>query len=322
MVLRSSARSAVDVFDNCAPTSLSSSYIGRFAPSPTGPLHFGSLLAALASYLDARHHHGKWLIRIEDIDPPRETPSAKDHIIQALNAHQLFSDEPIVYQSQRSHLYQSALDQLIEHNQAFPCTCSRTQLKNSHGIHLGHCQSSSGTENFHDCAWRFDCQTTKSGSLVSFNDSLQGQFTQSLLQNIGDFVIRRKDQLWAYQLAVVVDDFQQGITHIVRGIDLIDSTLKQNMLQKALRYPVPMYSHIPIVCADNGQKLSKQNKAPALNIDTPKDNLWQALLWLKQNPPTSLRTASIDEILAWGTQHWQPCNLNNIQNQLLPSSLT
>ena len=328
MVLTSSTRSAVDVLDNIAPTSIPSPYIGRFAPSPTGPLHFGSLLAALASYLDARHHHGKWLIRIEDLDPPREIPSAKQNILAALDAHQLFSDEPIVYQSERYDLYQSALDWLIENHKVFPCTCSRTQLKSSHGIHLGNCHSLSNKKNneknnennLQGCAWRFDCQSEKLGEKISFNDTLQGLFTQSLFQDVGDFVIKRKDQLWAYQLAMVVDDFQQGITHVVRGIDLIDSTLKQNMLQNSLHYPIPTYSHIPIACADNGQKLSKQNKAPALDIDTPKDNLWLALLWLKQNPPVSLRTSSIEEILTWGTEHWQPLQLKNIQSQLLPSS--
>jgi glutamyl-Q tRNA(Asp) synthetase len=318
LVLTSSTRSAVDVFDDNVPD-ISSPYIGRFAPSPTGPLHFGSLLAALASYLDARHHHGQWLIRIEDIDPPREIPSAKERILEALDAHQLISDKPIVYQSQRQNLYQNALDQLIEHDRVFPCTCSRTQLKSSHGIHFGNCHSqlhdSSMQTKSHEFAWRFDCQSITTTQNITIEDKLQGLFSQSLQQDVGDFVIKRKDKLWAYQLAMVVDDYQQKITHVVRGIDLIDSTLKQNMLQRALDYPIPHYSHIPIACANNGQKLSKQNKAPALDLLHPKENLWQALIWLKQNPPQSLRHENMSNILSWAISHWQPLRLKNIQRQ-------
>jgi len=289
-------------------------YIGRFAPSPTGPLHFGSLLAALASYLDARHHNGKWLIRVEDLDPPREVPSAKERILEALDVYQLYSDEPIVYQSQRSDLYQQTLEQLIHQHSVFPCTCSRKQLADRHGIHFGdcHCNIADNADSF---AWRFNCQSFVDTDQASFHDSLQGTFHQSLQQDIGDFVVKRKDQLWAYQLAMVVDDYLQGITHVVRGIDLIDSTLRQNMLQRALTYPIPHYAHIPVACADNGQKLSKQNLAPALDLENPQANLWRALSWLRQNPPENLRLSSVKEMLDWGIEHWDISVLSDIKSQ-------
>lgn len=294
-------------------------YVGRFAPSPTGPLHFGSLLAALASYLDAHNHGGKWLIRMEDLDPPREMPNAQERILEALDIYQLCSDEPIVYQSQRSDIYQQALDQLIKNNLVFPCTCSRKQLNAVNGIHFGNCNSTTDP-NVPAFAWRFNCQSptssqSKQGDKVSFQDMLQGEFQQSLQQDIGDFVVKRKDQLWAYQLAMVVDDYHQGVTHVVRGIDLIDSTLRQNILQDALDYPKPSYAHIPVACAENGQKLSKQNLAPALDLSNPTENLWLALSWLRQKPPEKLRTTSVKEMLDWGIAHWDIKVLSNIQSQ-------
>jgi glutamyl-Q tRNA(Asp) synthetase len=303
---------------NRSPDSLANiDYIGRFAPSPTGPLHFGSLLAALASYLDAKSHHGQWLIRIEDIDPPREMLGATDLILKTLDTYGLFSDQNIIYQSQRSDVYQYALDQLIQQKSVFPCTCSRKQLADRAGIHFGNCLSLAQESASQPFAWRFDSQhaTPNPQSHASFYDHLQGDFSQSIADSIGDFVVRRKDQLWAYQLAMVVDDFQQGITHVVRGIDLIDSTLRQNMLQHALNYPVPEYAHIPVACADNGQKLSKQNLAPGLDLDNPQDSIWRALSWLRQNPSENLRTASVKEMLSWGVAHWQPLKLQYMQNQ-------
>ncbi len=317
------------MLNNSANTAANIPYIGRFAPSPTGPLHFGSLLAALASYLDARSHNGKWLIRIEDLDPPREMPGAKERILQALEVYQLYSDEPILYQSQRSELYQQALDQLISQQAAFACTCSRKQLAETQGIHFGPCQANTSLANT-QFAWRFDCQSPAvkqqyfdqagqsqlgAENQISFHDALQGTFSQSLAGDIGDFVIKRKDQLWAYQLAMVVDDYLQGVNHVVRGIDLIDSTLRQNMLQGALNYPIPHYAHIPVACAENGQKLSKQNLAPALDLDNPKATLWRALSWLRQEPPKNLYHSSVKEMLAWAIEHWQPLKLQGIQKQ-------
>jgi glutamyl-Q tRNA(Asp) synthetase len=307
------------MFSNSPTAKANIPYIGRFAPSPTGPLHFGSLLAALASYLDAKSHHGQWLIRMEDLDPPREMIGAKDLILKALETYGLHSDQAIVYQSQRSDIYQTVLDQLIAQQKVFPCGCSRKQLANSLGIHFGSCNSVANTEDSDiQFAWRFDSQQDTSNSQTdsaTFYDQLQGSFSQSIEQTIGDFVVKRKDQLWAYQLAMVVDDYLQGITHVVRGIDLIDSTLRQNMLQNSLNYPIPHYAHIPVACTDNGQKLSKQNLAPALDLDNPQSTLWRALSWLKQEPPKNLRSASVKELLAWGVVHWNPSNLSGIKTQ-------
>lgn len=302
------------MFSNSTNSTADIPYIGRFAPSPTGPLHFGSLLAAVASYLDSRSNNGKWIIRMEDLDPPREMPNAKERILEALEVYQLYSDTPIVYQSDRYSLYQNALDQLIKKNLVFPCTCSRKQLNSLNGIHFGNCHSDISSKET-AFAWRFDCQSNGNTDEASFEDALQGKFQQSLKQDIGDFVVKRKDLLWAYQLAMVVDDYEQGVTHVVRGIDLIDSTLRQNMLQRALNYPIPQYAHIPVACSDNGQKLSKQNLAPALDLQNPEVNLWRALSWLRQEPPKNLRHASVKEILDWGITHWNPLTLKGIQNQ-------
>lgn len=302
------------MLDNVHNSATNMPYIGRFAPSPTGPLHFGSLLAALASYLDAKSHKGKWLIRIEDLDPPREMANAKDLILEALDAYQLHSDDTVVFQSERSNLYQTALDQLIKQDLVFPCSCSRKQLIKVNGVHFGNCCSDL-TDSSTPFAWRFDCQKAIQADSVSFDDLLQGHFHQSLQHDIGDFIVKRKDLLWAYQLAMVVDDFQQGVTHVVRGIDLIDSTLRQNMLQQALGYKQPQYAHIPIACANNGQKLSKQNLAPALDIRHPTENIWRALSWLGQKPPKKLQSSSVKELLSWGIEHWQPLNLSGIKSK-------
>jgi glutamyl-Q tRNA(Asp) synthetase len=304
-------------------------YIGRFAPSPTGPLHFGSLLAALASYLDAKIQNGQWLIRIEDLDPPREMAGAKDLILKALDVYGLHSDQDIIYQSDRSKIYQEVLDQLIKSQQVFPCACSRKQLAVNQGIHFGRCNSvsldavdldisTSQSSITAPYAWRFDSKQTgciDTVGNISFLDELQGLFSQSIELNIGDFVVKRKELLWAYQLAMVVDDQHQGVTHVVRGIDLIDSTLRQNMLQASLNYSQPHYAHIPVACAPNGQKLSKQNLAPALDLQQPAENLWRALSWLGQKPPENLRKASVKEVLAWGVEHWDIKVLSDIQSQ-------
>lgn len=303
------------MFDSSIESTANIPYIGRFAPSPTGPLHFGSLLAALASYLDAKSQHGQWLIRIEDLDPPREMPGAKEAILTALDIYGLHSDQNIIYQSDRSELYQTVLNQLINSAQVFPCSCSRKQLAANQGIHFGHCHSASTKAPY---AWRFDSQQIDcidgAGS-ISFQDQLQGLFKQSIERDIGDFVVKRKELLWAYQLAMVVDDHDQGVSHVVRGIDLIDSTLRQNMLQSALNYSQPHYAHIPVACAPNGQKLSKQNLAPALDLNNPAENLWRALSWLRQSPPEDLYQASVKEMLAWGIAHWDIKNLADIQRQ-------
>lgn len=283
------------------------SYTGRFAPSPTGPLHFGSLLAALASYLDARAVNGQWLVRIEDLDPPREDPTAADSILRILDAYGLHWDGNVRYQSQRHEAYQQRLDQLISAGLAFPCNCSRKQLNGQPHHGNCHCQASS------DIAWRFLCPEGD----YCFNDRLQGQWCESL-DGRGDFVLKRRDGPWSYQLAVVSDDIDQGITHIVRGIDLIDSTAWQALLYQAFRAQIPQYAHIPVALEANGQKLSKQNLALALTTDDISATLLEALGWLRQQPPQELSGAPVQQILQWATAHWRADQLAHIRELPAP----
>ncbi|ASP40698.1 tRNA glutamyl-Q(34) synthetase GluQRS [Bacterioplanes sanyensis] len=300
---------------------------GRFAPSPTGPLHFGSLIAAVASYLDMRCRGGHWLLRIEDLDPPREEAGASDAILRVLESYSLHWDGEVRWQSQRGEVYQHALQQLIDQQQAFACRCSRKQLAGA--VHLGNCHSvsepSANTNNrtntgIHnpsddlDAAWRFLCPHGE----LTFHDALQGDY-HSQLSDIGDFVIRRRDKLWSYQLAVVVDDADQGITHITRGIDLIDSTPRQLLLQQALQLPTPSYCHLPVALEPNGQKLSKQNLARPLQPDPTGNTLWQVLQWLQQQPPKELQGAGNEAVLQWACQHWQPMRLQGLQSQPAPA---
>ena len=258
--------------------SLAGPYVGRFAPSPTGPLHAGSQVAALASWLDAKAHNGQWLVRIEDIDTPRCIPEADQIILQQLAACGLHPDGPVVYQSQRGHLYQQALDQLIQQGDAYPCACTRAEIaqanavrgiaKNRHGdmIYPGTCRPEKGGLAGRPArAWRMRVPQGPDAK-VNWTDRCLGQQTQQLDEAVGDFVIKRADGLWAYQLAVVVDDADQGITHIVRGEDLTDNTPRQIWLQRQMGLLTPSYLHTPLVMGDNGEKLSKQNGAQALDI--------------------------------------------------------
>ena len=277
-------------------------YRGRFAPSPTGLLHQGSLIGALASYLDAKANQGIWLVRMEDLDPPREMPGAAEAILQSLQAHGLQWDEEVLWQSQQYPRYQQAIEQLIQQGHAFYCSCSRTQLAATQGIHRQTCQADSKQA----CAVRLRVPEQQLG----FDDPIQGHFEQQLKQNVGDFVIQRKDQLFAYQLAVVLDDAYQGITHIVRGSDLLDCTPRQLYLQQLMGFPTPHYMHFPVITNQQGQKLSKQTFAPALDSQQATDNLLLALAFLNQTlPPVNLRQHCRD-ILDWATAHWQADNIN------------
>lgn len=256
-------------------------YRGRFAPSPTGELHAGSLVAALASYLDARAHQGEWWVRMEDIDGPRCIPGADQTILQQLQQCGLQWDGEIAYQSQRNNLYQRALDHLLAQGMVYPCGCTRKEIEESQtllGLNLerhkaavypGTCRD--GLQGKTARAWRFNVQawSTKRGSpWVHWTDRRLGAQTQNVLDEVGDFVLKRADGLWAYQLAVVVDDAAQGISHVVRGQDLTDNTARQIMLQEALGLPQPVYMHTPLVLGTNGEKLSKQNGAKALDLST------------------------------------------------------
>lgn len=236
-------------------------YRGRFAPSPTGPLHQGSLLAALASWLMARRAGGQWLVRIEDIDHPRAIAGAADQQIASLARLGLLSDLPIVRQSQRQHLYLRALEQLLDSGQAFECHCSRQALTASKGIH--HTCIGGRVRETPSVRLRVDDQE------VGFRDALQGLRSQCLATEVGDFVLRRADGLWAYQLAVVVDDAEQTITEVVRGADLLDSTPRQIALQAALGFPHPQYAHIPLLLDPQGNKLSKSQSAQSIDTYEP-----------------------------------------------------
>lgn len=254
-------------------------YRGRFAPSPTGPLHAGSLVAALASWLDARAHGGTWLVRIEDVDTPRCIPGADQLILQQLAACGLVSDGPVVWQSRREALYQAALDRLIAQGDAYPCACSRQDIerallasgapreRHQAAVYPGTCRPErGGLQGRAPRAWRF---RVPDAARVDWTDRRLGPQSQDVARAVGDFILRRADGLWAYQLAVVVDDAAQGITHVVRGEDLADNTPRQILLQRALGLDTPAYRHTPLVLGDNGEKLSKQNGAVALDLSDP-----------------------------------------------------
>lgn len=283
--------------------------IGRFAPSPTGPLHFGSLLAALASYLEAKTQDGLWLVRMEDLDKPREVAGAANHILNTLEKFGLEWDGEVVYQSQRSELYQEALNQIKAKSLIYQCSCSRKEIADSynqkqaqHGIdgliYPGTCRDKSST--FKPYAERIKVKDQN----ISFNDAIQGKIDQNLANQIGDFVLKRADGLFAYQLAVVVDDYLQGVTHVVRGADLLDSTPRQIYLQQVLGYSTPKYAHIPVASNQAGEKLSKQTLATPIDANNAPNLLINALDFLGQTPPQDLSNYKAQEILAWAMQHW------------------
>ncbi len=286
-------------------------YIGRFAPSPTGLLHFGSLVSALASFLDARHNRGKWLVRMEDIDPPREQAGAAAAILHSLADHGLDWDGDVVYQSQRLDSYAEYLAQLQTNNLIYPCACTRQALVATGGIYKGHCRSRTiDLSRPHALRLKLsdlpsDATALAGDEVLIFTDLLQGLQKQNLRLDVGDQILKRKDGLFAYQLAVVVDDIAQDITHIIRGSDLLEVTARQIFLFRLLQAPVPEFGHVTLATYANGQKLSKQNLAPPLQSADAGANLWQALTFLGQNPPLELYAAPPNELLEWGTQNWQ-----------------
>ena len=282
-------------------------YIGRFAPSPTGPLHAGSLVAALASWLDARAHGGQWLVRIEDVDTPRCIAGADQLILQQLATCDLVSDAAVMWQSQRGDAYQAALDALIAKGWAYPCGCSRKEIEDAQAL-MGHARERhtaavypgtcrDGLNGKAARAWRLNVQRViddlKLPTPLTWQDRLLGHQQQDVAKDVGDFVLRRADGLWAYQLAVVVDDAAQGITHIVRGADLTDNTARQIVLQRALGLPTPSYMHTPLVLGENGEKLSKQNGAEALDLSNPLGALNAAAARLNLAPQSSSLTEAL-----------------------------
>lgn len=305
-----------------APSSHDPHYRGRFAPSPTGPLHFGSLVAALASYLDARAQDGQWLLRMEDIDPPREMPGAADAIIASLERHGLLWDGDILFQSRRTEAYADALGTLDAAGLLYPCYCSRKTVSAAGGIYPGTCRPRGAVPSALASAahaarpsalrlrtealpypWR-DASTT-----VGFQDLVLGPQQQNLPRDVGDFIVRRKDGLIAYQLAVVVDDIAQGISHVIRGSDLLESTAAQIFLFHLLRAPSPKYGHLPLALNEKGQKLSKQQGAVPIDDTQAAHNLVWALAFLGHGVPAELRKAPCDELLGWAISQWRRENI-------------
>jgi glutamyl-Q tRNA(Asp) synthetase len=326
--------------DAASPTPYGGRYVGRFAPSPTGPLHAGSLVAALASWLDARAFDGgrggQWLVRIEDIDTPRCSQAAAETILGQLAACGLHPDAPPVWQSARSRHYQAALDALVAAGQAYPCGCSRKDIEEAHAA-MGHarerhaalpypgtCRAGLGAKAAR--SWRLAVPrrpstaenmpasgvrqrqgaltTTVQGSQVRWHDRRLGPQQQDVAADVGDFVLRRADNLWAYQLAVVVDDADQGITDVVRGEDLCDNTARQILLQKAMGLPTPRYLHTPLVYGPNGEKLSKQNGAQPLDLNAPAVALAEAANVLGIQSLETERTNLLPDILSHCVKAW------------------
>ena len=334
---------------------LSSNYRGRFAPSPTGPLHFGSLVAAVGSFLDAKHHHGTWLVRMEDLDKPRCVPMAADNILRTLEAFGLHSDEAVMYQSQRTPAYEDALQQLKASGAVYPCCCSRKEISDSalHGIeglvYPGTCRDGIPSER-EGRAWRVrtdylfltplrgkarmgveqrKVQVSTStptlplqgGGSNVFNDALQGTITQNLENQLGDFVVKRADGLFAYQLAVVVDDAKQGITHVVRGADLLASTPRQIHLQRLLGLVTPAYMHLPVAVNAAGEKLSKQTLASPVDASNTVVTLFRVLEFLQQQPPAELLDCDVSSVLNWAVQNWSVSRLRNVSSLPAPPIL-
>src|SRR5258707_2192887 len=280
-------------------------YRGRFAPSPTGPLHFGSLVAAVGSYLETHWNRGKWLVRMEDLDRPREGRGASAAILRMLEAYGFEWDGQVVFQSRRDAAYGAALKRLEHVHAVFPCACTRREISDSavapssEPIYPGTCRKGlSPGRSARAVRVRVD------NTVIAFQDLLQGRIEQNLAREVGDFVVRRADGLFAYQLAVVVDDFEQNITDVVRGADLLASTPRQILLQRLLGHPVPRYMHLPVVVNRCGETLSKQTRAAPLTVAEAPLRLWQALRFLAQEPPAGLAAGGIAGGWGWGTAKW------------------
>lgn len=296
-------------------------YCGRFAPSPSGPLHFGSLVAALASCLDARSQGGSWLLRMEDVDTPRNVPGAADAILRCLEAHGFAWDGPVLWQQQRLEAYRAALDDLLARGLAYACACSRKAIAaQAHGsaidgglLYPGTCRA--GLQPHQAArAWRLRLIPGE----LAFVDRIQGRLVQDLARDVGDFVLLRADGQFAYQLAVVVDDAFQGVRQVVRGADLLDSTPRQIALQRCLGLAPPTYAHVPVATNAAGEKLSKQTRAPALDAARAAANLVQALTFLGQAPEAALARADVAEVWEWALAHWDFAAIPRCRGRVWP----
>lgn len=279
-------------------------YRGRFAPSPTGPLHFGSLVAAVGSFLDARARQGEWLVRMEDLDPPREMPGAAEHILRTLEDYALHWDGEVLYQSRRHDYYAYILDKLDQAQHVYPCGCSRREIRqqsveNSRAVYPGTCR-----QGLPDGRQARSVRLRVPDMAIRFNDRLQGDIEEHLPQSSGDFILRRADGLYAYQLAVVADDAAQDITDVVRGADLLDSTCRQIYLQQLLHADTPRYLHLPVATNAKGEKLSKQTHAQPVSRRQPVATLCSVLAFLGQPLVRDLESASLDEFWRYAVRTW------------------
>ena len=294
-------------------------YIGRFAPSPTGPLHFGSLVAAVGSYLQAKSAAGRWLVRIEDIDQPRELPGAADDILHKLEALGFEWDGAVEKQSQRLELYEHALDRLRASQLIYPCSCSRGAIAalapgSDEPRYPGLCRGGPC-----DASQALALRLRVEPGTVAFSDRMQGRIEQDVSAAIGDFVVKRRDGLHAYHLAVVVDDAAQGVTEVVRGADLLDSTPRQVLLYQALQLPIPDYSHLPLAVDIEGRKLSKSQQSLAIDARHASIALWHALDFLRQSPPPSLLGSATHELWDWARSHWNSDAIQGIKSMQAPA---
>ncbi len=289
-------------------------YRGRFAPSPTGPLHFGSLVAAVASYAQALVNDGEWLVRIEDIDPTREIPGAGEAIIESLLAHGFRFPEPL-WQSSRLARYDEIITALLDSGHAFRCSCSRRILKRRARpgraglLYPGTCRNGADESRRPAIAVRL----RSAGMIVGFEDAFQGHMQCNIETDIGDFLLRRGDGFVAYQTAVATDDVEQKITEVVRGTDLLDSTFMQLAILQARGLEDPQYAHFPVVTGPDGRKLSKQSGATEINNKTPSFNILRALSFLLQEPPEHLKTAPVADIWAWVRENWDPSRFRGLR---------
>lgn len=279
-------------------------YVGRFAPSPSGPLHFGSLVAALGSCLDARRRGGRWLLRIEDVDAPRTVPGAAEAIIATLSRCGFEWDGDIVWQSRRTGAYAAALERLKAGGDVFPCACTRREMADSALTRDGSRRYPGTCRNGLPPGRRARAWRVRAEGLIRFDDAIQGPQQEDLAADVGDYVVLRADGLFAYQLAVVVDDAEAGVTDVVRGADLLDSTVRQIHLQSLLGMPHPVYAHLPVATNAAGEKLSKQTLARAIDAHPPGAALAAALDFLGQRPPAGLAQAPVREVWNWALANW------------------
>lgn len=297
-------------------------YRGRFAPSPTGALHFGSLIAAVGSYLEAKSHNGEWLVRIENLDKPREIPAASHEIFRALEILGMEWDHEVIYQDQRKDTYENILTILNKRGLTYSCTCTRKEIADSSitgisgQIYAGTCRNNVQNKDRPGAV-----RIKTDNNIIEFEDSLHGLISQRLESETGDFILRRSDGIYAYQLAVVADDATQGITNVVRGADLLDSTPRQIYLQKLLGYSTPTYMHLPVAVNNQGEKLSKQTKAALLDISNPVKQLVEAVNFLGQESPIELLGNNVSSFWKWAIENWHPEKIHKKRTLPFPTKL-